>query len=217
MRRSRSVLVLGATLGLALAACSGAASPSPAAVTSPSATSASPSPSPASASSPSPAAASASARVLPSLSLHGDAALEAMLPDQVGGTTLQKFSFQGAGAFSSGASGSQELQDALGQIGKSPNDVSFAVAASTDSGVTIGAFRVNGADANNVVSAFIQAGQKANPGTTVSDASMSGKSVKKVVDPSETKPTYVYAHGDVMFFVQADSDALLNEVFSKLP
>src|SRR5438552_2883285 len=113
MRRSRSVLVLGATLGLALAACSGAASPSPAAVTSPSATSASPSPSPA--------------------------------------------------------------------------------------------------------SAFSQAGQKANPGTTVSDASMSGKSVKKVVDPSETKPTYVYAHGDVMFFVQADSDALLNEVFSKLP
>ena len=83
--------------------------------------------------------------------------------------------------------------------------------------MTIGAFRVNGADANNVVSAFIQAGQKANPGTTVSDASMSGKSVKKVVDPSETKPTYVYAHGDVMFFVQADSDALLNEVFSKLP
>ena len=198
-------------LGLALAACSSAASPSPAAVTSPS-------PSPATTSaSPSPAAASASAGLLPSLSLHGDAALEAMLPDQIGGTTLQKFSFQGAGAFSSGASGSQELQDALGQIGKSPNDVSFAVAASTDSGLTIGAFRVNGADANNVVSAFIQAGQKANPGTTVSDASMSGKSVKKVVDPSETKPTYVYAHGDVMFFVQADSDALLNEVFGKLP
>jgi len=211
MRRSRSVLVLGAMLGLALAACSSAASPSPAAVTSPS-------PSPATTSaSPSPAAASASAGLLPSLSLHGDAALEAMLPDQIGGTTLQKFSFQGAGAFSSGASGSQELQDALGQIGKSPNDVSFAVAASTDSGLTIGAFRVNGADANNVVSAFIQAGQKANPGTTVSDASMSGKSVKKVVDPSETKPTYVYAHGDVMFFVQADSDALLNEVFGKLP
>jgi hypothetical protein len=211
MRQSRSVLVLGAMLGLALAACSSAASPSPAAVTSPS-------PSPATTSaSPSPAAASASAGLLPSLSLHGDAALEAMLPDQIGGTTLQKFSFQGAGAFSSGASGSQELQDALGQIGKSPNDVSFAVAASTDSGLTIGAFRVNGADANNVVSAFIQAGQKANPGTTVSDASISGKSVKKVVDPSETKPTYVYAHGDVMFFVQADSDALLNEVFGKLP
>jgi len=198
-------------LGLALAACSSAASPSPAAVTSPS-------PSPATTSaSPSPAAASASAGLLPSLSLHGDAALEAMLPDQIGGTTLQKFSFQGAGAFSSGASGSQELQDALGQIGKSPNDVSFAVAASTDGSVTIGAFRVNGADANNVVSAFIQAGEKANPGTTVSDASISGKSVKKVVDPSETKPTYVYAHGDVMFFVQAESDALLNEVFSKLP
>ncbi len=198
-------------LGFALAACSGAASPSPAAVTSPS-----PSLAASAAASPSPAA-SASAGLVPSFGLHGDAALETMLPDQVGGKTLQKVSFQGAPAFSSGASSSQELQDALGQLGKSPNDVSFAVAGSAESGLTIGAFRVNGADANNVVAAFVQAGQKANPGTTITDASLGGKSVKKVVDPSETRPTYVYAHGDVMFFVQADSDTLLNEAFSKLP
>src|SRR2546423_1293726 len=94
---------------------------------------------------------------------------------------------------------------------------SSAAGASSGGEVTLGAFKVGGADSNSIVTAFIHANQQANPGVTVSDASLGGKSVKKVVDPSQTKPTYVYAHGDVMYFVQADSDTVATEALSKLP
>ncbi|HEY6058873.1 MAG TPA: hypothetical protein VIV06_12640 [Candidatus Limnocylindrales bacterium] len=236
----RSIRTVGPVAGLALiallaTACGSSATPSPSAAASsaPSAAAtaapatAAPTqaptatPEPSAAATPT-AAATTAASTEPSLDLgsfgallHGAPDLEAALPDQVAGQQLQKVSFTASSAALGGANQSQEfqqIQDALGGLGKSLSDLTFAI-ASSDS-LTIGAYRIAGVDANTVWNAFttaMQQGTKAD----VSDANLGGKSVKKVV--TEDSTTYLYPHGDTLFFVTSDSNDLLNAAMASLP
>jgi|tagenome__1003787_1003787.scaffolds.fasta_scaffold20892028_2 hypothetical protein len=145
-------------------------------------------------------------------SFHEAPDLEAALPDQVAGTALQKLSFNGAGALAGGTD-SQDFQQLLTTLGKSPADFSLAVAGGAN--VSVGVFRVAGIDGNVLLNAFIEAAKKGDSATQVTDASRGGKSVKKVATGSET--TYAYATGDKVFFVQSSTDALVDEALSKLP
>ena len=77
--------------------------------------------------------------------------------------------------------------------------------------------KISGADANMVLNAFVQAALKDQTGSSTSDESISGKSVKKVTTTTTATPSYVYAHGDVVFFVSGDDMTLVTEAFSKLP
>jgi hypothetical protein len=158
------------------------------------------------------AGASAPAGSLGIPSFHEAPDLEAVLPDQVGGTALQKLSFKGSGSLAGGTD-SQDFQNLLGAIGKSPDDFSLAIAGGQN--VSVGVFRVSGTDANVLLTAFIEAAKKGDPTTQVSDANRGGKSVKKVVSGTDT--TYAYASGDKVFFVQSETDALVDEALSKLP
>lgn len=146
-------------------------------------------------------------------SFHEAPDLEAALPDKVGDQALQKLSFSGTGTFASGGSDSQDFVDLLTALGKSPSDFSLAVAGGDN--VSIGVFRVAGVDGNLLLNAFVQAAQKDDTSTQVSDANRGGKSVKKVVSGSDT--TYAYASGDKVFFVQSETDALVDQALSTLP
>jgi hypothetical protein len=202
---------------LVLAACGSSASPTPAAASAAPASSA-PTAAPASVEASSPAESVA----IPSFTLpsfNADVDLEKQLPDKLGTATLQKFSFKGAEFLSSGDASTKEFTDLLGAIGKSPADLSMAIAADPTStaDVTVGAFKVSGADANVLLNAFIQSGIKQSAGATSTDVNISGKSVKKVSTPGDSSPTYAYAHGDIVFFVTGTDDALIAEALSKLP
>ncbi len=208
-------------LTILIGACSSAATPSPTVAPTPTPTAA-PTQAPPSAEASATAAAgepSALPSDLGSLGalMHGDPALEAALPSEIGGNQLQKFSFKGDSSLLGAAGQSQQLNDlqgALGQLGKSMSDLGFAVAGSD--AVTIGAYQISGLDANAVWGAMQNAFSQANASAQISDASFAGKAVKKIVS-SDSNTAYLYPHGDILFFVTANTDALLNEAFSKLP
>ena len=152
-------------------------------------------------------------------SFHSDQKLEDMFPDQVGGETLVVQSMTGGQLVESGSS--PELDATLSALHKSAADLSvaFGFASIGDSSVTIIAFRVAGVPGGQILPALTAAFQNENQ-STASDANLGGKSVKKFVPTDTTEDTlYVYAAQDAVFTVGGSgvTDALLNEIFSKLP
>lgn len=214
--RRLTVLAAGSLLVAAVAACGAGAAPSGSTAPVSAAASAEPSvaASASAAGSPSAAASAGASQPTGSIglpSIHEAPDLEAALPDQLGGEALQKLSFKGSGSLAAG--NGQDFLDLLGALGKSPDDFTLAVAGGQ--GGSVGAFRVAGTDGNALLSAFIDAAKKDDATTQATDANRGGKAIKKVVSGTDT--TYAYASGDKVFFVQSDTDALVDEALSKLP
>ena len=107
-----------------------------------------------------------------------------------------------------------EIQAALGAVGKTIDDVSFAIAGASD--VQIGAYRVAGVDANQLLTYLQQAMSSGGSAMDITDGNKGGKAVKVGTDSSGSA-TYFYAHGDILFFVTGDDDAKVTEALSKLP
>ncbi len=227
LRRRRLLLpIVASVVALVAAACGASSSPSPSSAASlpvassaaPAASSAAPSTGASASAAESPAQSSGTSSV-PSVALpsfHEAPDLEAQLPDQVGTETLQKLSFSGASVLNNPAGQTApQIQQALGALGKSVNDVSIAIAGS--SSVQIGAYRVAGVDGNTLLGLIQQAMAQGGSAMTMTDANVGGKSVKVGTESGSGTTEYFYAHGDVLFFVTADTDALVNEALSKLP
>jgi hypothetical protein len=146
-----------------------------------------------------------------------DAALEAMIPDQLGGQALDKLSFTGDAFMGSGQEGSAQVQALLGSMGKTPGDLSVAFGG--NSLVTVIAYQIKGVPASSFMSTFTGLMSQQQQ-VTASQTSYAGKSVTKLT--AETGDvSYVYGSGDVLFFVaggtQDLTDAILTETFQKLP
>lgn len=142
-----------------------------------------------------------------------DLELEALLPNEIGGEAVDKGSMSGGDLIGDGT-GTENIQAILTQFRKTPADMS--VAFGDAAGVNFLVYRVRGIDANALFQAFLTIVN--TEGTTVSDATVGGKSVKKLVTING-ETSYIYASGDVLFTVEADADtapALLDEAFSKL-
>lgn len=152
---------------------------------------------------------------LPSFELpSADAALEALLPDDIAGETVGKSSITGVQFL--GFMGSPEVEAVLDQFEKSPSDLSVAFGGTTT--LTLIAYRLKGVDGSQFFNTFLVAAGEDGE-VTVTDAAYGGKSVKKVVSTNTSIGTvYVYTAGDVMFIVGGDdiTDALLTEAFSKI-
>ena len=149
-------------------------------------------------------------------SFHADQDLESLMPKDVGGEPITALSMSGTEFVAVGSS--PELEAALSSLGKSPADLSVAFGGNTN--ITIVAFQVYGAPADQILNAMFSAYQQETQ-ATISDATLGGKHVKKVT-PSDTTEdvSYIYAVRDVVFAVgptDATTDALLNEAFQKLP
>lgn len=149
-------------------------------------------------------------------SFHADQDLESLMPKDVGGETITALSMSGAQFMVSGSS--PELQAALSALGKTPADLSVAFGGNTK--ISIVAFQVDGAPADQILNALFAA-YKQETQATISDATLGGKPVKKVT-PSDTTEavSYIYAVRDVVFAIGSTAtttDALLNEAFQKLP
>jgi hypothetical protein len=145
-------------------------------------------------------------------SFTSDEELKGMFPTEVGGQPLTVITMSGPDFMGLGTS-SKDIQTALQQLGKSPSDLS--VGSGGNALLAIIAFRVKGVPAEQFLGQYINS---AAAGSTVTDASFGGKSVKKVVTGGQVA-AYLYLHGDVLWTVSGNnlSDALLTEAFSKLP
>jgi hypothetical protein len=209
-RRTGTALSLLVGLALAVVACSGNAAttgPSTAAATEPSATE------PSATEAPGTSGLPGFSFALPSFT--ADTELEAMFPSEIAGEKLTVLSMTGSDFLGSGTAGN-EIGPILTQLGKAPSDLSVAFGGTTS--VSVIAFRIKGVPADQFLNAYTQS---APQGATITDASLGGKSVKKVISP-DSPDTYIYLKGDVIWTVggsgtTAPTDALLNEAFSKLP
>ncbi len=141
-----------------------------------------------------------------------DKALEALLPDTICGKKVQKLSMGGE-TFATGAD--PEFVAVLQSLGKTPSDVSFAIAAPlTAAGdCTAGIFRIKGADGGALKAAFLA--EAAKQGTKYEVKSLGGKDV--YVDPTSDSLQYAYFKGDAVIFVGAPSESEAGKIIAVLP
>jgi hypothetical protein len=159
-------------------------------------------------------AAASGAAVIPSFAYpSSDKELEALIPDKVCGATAIKVSFSGA---TFAATGDAELKALLAALGKSPADVSMAVAAAPGTGkCAAGIFRVKGADPSRLQQVF-QA-EAAKSGDVYVVKSIGGKDVYVATGGSDSSLQYAYIAGDALIFVAADTEAQAAELIAALP
>lgn len=156
--------------------------------------------------------------IQPSFSEGLVADLEALIPDTVGDLEMTKTSMRGNEFLISGSSDPATVQF-LEDLGVAPDDVSMAVGfgVSTEAATSLimFVFRAEGADTNQLVSAFKASldSQRETPLTWTSDE-IGGKSVEKALD-GETA-IYLYAKDDILIFVSGDADSAA-EAVSELP
>jgi hypothetical protein len=150
---------------------------------------------------------------LPSLNLpSGAKELEALLPSELCGSAAIKFSMSGDQL---GEGTDKEFTDTLQTLGKSPSDVSFAAAGSTDGKCGAGIFRINGVDQNRLQEVFLNASK--SEGGTFAPASVGGKNVFVVTTAGETTKQWAYFKGDAVLFVTADSEDNAASILSAMP
>jgi hypothetical protein len=207
MNRSRTLVVAG-LVAIVLAACGSS--------------SASPSASQAASVAPSESAAESPGIGLPSFSAGVVAELEALIPDEIGGATMQKFSMRGDQFL---ASGQEDPTTArfLEELGVSPNDVSiafgFGFAPDFTSGAAMFVFRAEGASEDRLLQVFKDSMDEDRDvpleWTTVTIA---GHEVESATDAdADDQAMFLYAKGELLYFVSTTDPAAAEEVIAGLP
>jgi hypothetical protein len=213
----RISILLVAVLALGVSACaSEQASPS---VQPTPAVTEEPTPEPSSEAPEASASTDASIGAFPSFDLNGDPELAARFPDTVGGQPLQVQSMRGDTFMSVGGS-DPAFEEFLDSVDADLSDVSvaFGGAASGDSFLSVGAFRILGASEDDLEREFIAASEDAGDITGLEQANIGGKDVWTAVDPSgETGASvYLYTKDDTLYFLTG-SEAEVTEILEALP
>jgi hypothetical protein len=148
--------------------------------------------------------------------------LEALIPEEVAGITLQKFSMQGSEFVNSGGA-TEETQDFLEGLGVSTDDVAVAagygLSPDTGDGVAVFVFRAEGAGTDRLLSVFKEAtdGSREQP-LEWESADVGGKRVERATDPEQGgQVVFLYATGDTLFFLAATQEAHAAEALEALP
>jgi hypothetical protein len=163
---------------------------------------------------------SSSGLVIPSIG-NSDLELEKLIPDSVGGVTLQKFSMKGS-EFIASASSSAETKAFLDALGVSPADVAVAFGYGADpssqSAVAVFVFHAQGAGSDKLITVFKKAADEGSTTYTWQAGSVGGKSVQVGTNPaSANAKIYLYATNDDLFFVSTSTEAQATEVLGNLP
>ena len=153
-------------------------------------------------------------------SFVGAADLEETIPTEVDGITLQTFSMSGPD-FVAGEVDPQFISF-LDGLGADIEDVAvaFGFGANADGTQTasVFAFRVGGANAQDLTDEFKDSADAGGDPLVWHTASMGGKTVE-VSDPNDDFPTPVvlYATGDVLYFVSSTDPNATEEILAFLP
>ena len=147
-------------------------------------------------------------------SFTSDKDLEALLPDSIGGQVVIKQSMSGPEIRNSLLGASASIDDLLGEVDATIDDVSVAIGVASNSVVVI-AYQIDGVRAERIFDGFMTA-VPSGAGGEVSQVSVAGRSVTKIVAPGET--TYIYLAGDVLFIIGGTlTPELLKDAVQQLP
>jgi hypothetical protein len=137
-----------------------------------------------------------------------------LVPDELGGVTLQKLALDGSDLSSLDAASAIVFEQVVTVLGVESADMTIGVANGSTASVI--AIRVTGATAAQIGEAMI-AGRTLNATTTREDLTIAGKPVIKVTTTTSSVPFYVYGAGDVSFTIAATDETIVAEALSKLP
>jgi hypothetical protein len=161
----------------------------------------------------------AQSSILPSLPSSAKD-LEALIPDEIGGITLQKFSMQGDEFVSSGGA-TEETQQFLKGLGVDTDDVAVAAGfgSSTDTGaLVVFVFRADGAGTDRLLTVFKKAlDSDRDEALEWEAANVGGKQVERASDAEQEGQVYLYAQGDVLFYLAATREEDAAEALEALP
>ena len=151
---------------------------------------------------------------LPSFTAGAVSALEDLIPDTVGDLTISKQSLQGSEFLTAPGSDPAAVKF-VEDLGISASDISIATGSGSSADFTKFVFvfviRAQGVDSDRLVSAFKTASSTDDSSPlSWSAATVAGKSVETA--EASGGANYIYAKGDVMFWLIA-SDATLAEQF----
>jgi hypothetical protein len=147
-------------------------------------------------------------------SLGADTPLVDLLPDELGGTAMQKVALTGSDLSSIDPSAAMvfgSLQNVLGAA-----DADMTIGAASNAKASVIAIRVKGKSAQLIGDAMI-AGRALNATTTKDEVDLGGKHAVKVTTTTAPVPFYVYGSGDVSFTISATDETIVAEALSKLP
>ena len=155
--------------------------------------------------------------VSPSLA-EGAGELADVLPEEVGGISIQYQSSSGEAVLGSEGM-TPETQEVFDRLGAEPSDLSsafgFGVDATAGSVISIVAFRVSGADEGQLRDEFIATFEQ--QGQTGTEQSLGGKDVLAFSAEGTTGSGFLYVHGDTVFIVAGEPVALAEEALAALP
>jgi len=154
----------------------------------------------------------------PRPSVVGAPELEATLPAEAAGITLQPFSVSGPDFVEGDAD--EQFITFVGSLGADIEDVSVAIAfgANADGTQTASvlAFQVAGAEAQELIDAFKASAEQ---GLVWQPQTMGGKSVEASIPdpPAFPIPVVLYATDDVLYFVSSTDPNATQEILAFLP
>lgn len=156
---------------------------------------------------------------IPSFDLNGDPELAGRFPDTIGGEPLQVQSMRGDTFMSMGGS-DPSFQEFLDSIGAELEDVSVAFGGSVsgESMLSVGAFRVLGANEDDLEREFISASEEAGDVSGLERTNIGGKDVWTASDPSGDldMSVTIYTKDDTVYFLTGTTDQV-TEILAALP
>lgn len=157
---------------------------------------------------------------IPSFDLNGDPELAARFPDTVGGEPINVQSFRGD-TFMAGGGADPSFTAFLDSVGADLDDVSIAFggAMSGESFLTVAAFRVLGADEDQLETEFLAASQAEGDIEGLAQTSVGGKDVWSAEDATGAMPgasMYIYVKDDTVYFLTGTEEQAA-EILAALP
>ena len=157
---------------------------------------------------------------IPSFDLNGDPELAARFPDTVGGQPISVQSFRGD-TFMAGGGADPSFTAFLDSVGAELDDVSIAFggAMSGESLLSVAAFRVLGANEDQLETEFLAATQAEGDIEGLAQTSVGGKDVWSGADTTGATPglsMYIYVKDDTVYFLTGTEEQAA-EILAALP
>lgn len=157
---------------------------------------------------------------IPSFDLNGDPELAARFPDTVGGQPISVQSFRGD-TFMAGGGADPSFTAFLDSVGAELDDVSIAFggAMSGESVLSVAAFRVLGANEDELETEFLAATQAEGDIEGLAQTAVGGKDVWSAADATGANPglsMYIYVKDDTVYFLTGTEEQAA-EILSALP
>ena len=161
-----------------------------------------------------------SAAAVPSFDMNGDPELASRFPDSVGGQPLQVQSFRGD-TFMAGGGTDPSFTAFLDSVGAELEDVSvaFGGAMSGESILSVGAFRILGANEDQLETEFLAASQAEGDIEGLGETSVGGKDVWTASDATGEftgGSMFIYVKDDTVYFLTGTEEQAA-EILAALP